>query len=336
MSPFFSQPPVDRLIAALAARQHAVVSLEQLLELGLSVRAVSDRTARGRLHRIYRGVYAIVPRSLLTRHGHWMAAVLACGPGALLSHRAAAALHGVRQSSAMKIDVTVPGRSHRRHQGIALHRSTTLTEADATVVDGVPCTTVARTLLDLAEVLPRRPMERAFDQAESLQGLDLGAIQDQLERNRTRPGAKRVRSILDEHYVGSTLTESELEEAMLALSRAVGLPTPEVQQWLDLGDDDGMIRPDFLWRAQRLIVEVDSVKFHGTRQRFEADRRRDQRALVAGWRTVRTTNRQIKRRPEELRATVAKLLAQAPPAGGGSPAAGAGRAPRPRSTRPAA
>jgi hypothetical protein len=208
----------------------------------------------------------------------------------------------------------------------------TLADVDATVVDGIPCTTVARTLFDLSEVVVRRQAERAFDQAEALQVFDIAAVQDQLDRNRSRRGGKVVRSILDEHYIGLTLTESELEEAMLVLSRAVGLPAPEVQPWLDLGDGEGMIRPDFLWRAQRLILEVDSAKYHRTRRRFEGDRRRDQRSLVAGWLTVRTTDRQIKKRPKELHATVAKLLAQAPPAGAGSPAAGAGRAPPPRST----
>ncbi len=224
---------------------------------------------------------------------------------------------------------THAGRSHPA--GMLVHRSITLAPADATSVARIPCTTVARTLFDLAEVVPRRQLEKAFDRSEAQQLLDLRAIEDQLSRNPTRRGAKPIRWILEEHYIGSTLTESEVEEAMLLFSRAVGLPEPEVQQWLDLGDGEGMIRPDFMWRAQRLIVEVDSAKYHRTRQRFESDRRRDQRALVAGWRVVRTTDRQIKTRPAELHATVAALLAQGPPAGDGSPGAGAGPAPAPRS-----
>jgi hypothetical protein len=216
---------------------------------------------------------------------------------------------------------------------VLVHRSTTLALHDVIKLDSIQCTSVARTLFDLAEVLPRRPLEKAFDRSESLQAFDLRAIEDQLDRNPTRRGAKIVRSILEEHYIGSTLTESEIEEAMLMMSRRVGLPPPEVQQWLDLHDGEPMIRPDFMWRAQRLIVEVDSVKYHRTHQRFESDRRRDQRAMVAGWRVVRTTDRQIKNRPEELHATVAALLAQAPPSAPGSRAAGAGPAPPPRSTR---
>jgi hypothetical protein len=322
---------VDAAIAALGARQDAVFHLEQLLGLGLTAQAVYQRAAAGRLHRIYRCVYALVPASLLTRNGRYLAAVLACGPGALLSHRSAAMLHELRQTAAAKIDVTVPRRSARTHKGIALHRSITLVPADATVVDHVPATSVARTLFDLAEILARRPVERAFDQAEYLQLLDLRAIEDQLRRNPTRRGAKVIRAILEEHYIGSTLTDSEVEEAMLVLSRAVGLPPPEVNKWLDLQDGEPMIKPDFLWRQQRLIVEVDG-SHHRTRQRYESDRRRDQRATVAGFIVVRTTHGQIKRRPGELHATVAALLAQAARGGAGSPAAGGDPTPPPRST----
>jgi hypothetical protein len=307
MHRFFGHPLWDAAVAALAARQHAVVSVEQLRELGLSNAAIQWRSDTGRLHRIYRGVYSLVPKSLLSRNGRYMAAVLACGSDALLSHRSAALLHGLRKDGGAKLDVTIPKRSGRCRAGIALHRSLTLAPADAIVLNKIPATSVARTLFDLAEVLPRRPVERAFDQAEYLQLLDLWAIQNQLERNATRPGAKVVRSILEEHYIGSTLTRSEVEEAMLELSRALGLPRPEVNAWLDLHDGGLMIQPDFMWRAQRLIVEVDS-KYHRTAQRYEADRRRDQRALVAGWTVVRTTERQIKTRPRELHETIARLL----------------------------
>jgi predicted transcriptional regulator of viral defense system len=327
---------LDSAIAVVAVPQHAVVGLDQLQELELTARAVQKRTDNGRLHRIHRSVYSLVPRSLLSRKGLYMAAVLAGGAGAALSHRSAAALLGLRKAGWTKIEVTVPTHAgRRRHQSVVVHRSTTLRPQDITVVDGIPCTTVARTLFDLAEVVDRRQVERAFDEADAMGVLDLRAIQDQLERNPTRRGAKVIRSILAEHYVGSTLTESEVEEAMLVLSRRLGLPAPEVNKWLDLDDGEPMIKPDFLWRAERLIVEVDG-NHHRTRQRYESDRRRDQRALVAGWRVVRTTQTQIKRRPGELHATVAALLAQAPPGVAGSPAAVDGRAPAPRSTRRAA
>jgi hypothetical protein len=327
---------LDAAISALGARQQAVLGGEQLSELGLTTKAAHRRVLAGRLHHIHRTVYSLVPRSLLTREGLYMAAVLACGSGAVLSHRSGAALLGLRPAGWTKIEVTVPTHAgRRRHQGVVVHRSRTLRPQDVTIVDGIPCTTVARTLFDLAEVVDRRQVERAFDEADAMGVLDERAVQDQVKRTPTRRGANVIRSILAEHYIGSTLTQSELEEAMLVLSRAVGLPAPEVNKWLDLGDGGPMIKPDFLWRAQRLIVEVDG-RHHRTRQRYESDRRRDQRAAVADWLVVRTTGQQIKRRPGELHATVAALLARATRAAAGSPAAAAAPAPQRRSTRRAA
>jgi predicted transcriptional regulator of viral defense system len=248
---------VDESLAALGTQQHAVFSLSQVTELGLSARAVQRRVKRARLHRIHQAVYSLVPRALLTREGHWMAAVLARGPGAVLSHRTAAALHQLRPSHRANVEVTVPRRSRGRRSGIDVHRSTTLTAADVTVVNGIPCTTLARTLLDLAEVIERRPLERAFDQSEALGLFDLWAIEDQLARNRTRRGARRVTAVLNEHYIGSTPTQSELQEAFLALWRRLRLPPPKVNEWIDLGDGQPMIWADFVWREQRVIVETD-------------------------------------------------------------------------------
>lgn len=329
---FLTQPQLEAALADLAAGQNAVLGLDQLRKLGFTAPAIRKRAAIERLHRIHRAVYALVPRELLTRDGLYMAAVLACGEGAVLSHRSAAALHGLHQAGGTKIDVTVPTRSRHRHAGIALHRSITLAATDVTIVNHIPCTTVARTLFDLATVLPRRRVERAFDQAEILEVFDLRAIQNQLERNRRRRGAATIQAILAEHYIGSTLTRSELEEAMLALSCATGLPPPEVNVWLDLADGEPPIQVDFMWRAQRLIVETDGGQYHRTHQAFERDRRRDQRLMMAGWRPIRTTWRQVKWRPQELQATILALLAQAPANDSGSPGAVGDPAPPPRDT----
>ncbi len=173
--------------------------LEHLDALGLTGAAVRHRARTARLHRVHRGVYSLVPPKLLTREGRYLAAVLACGPGAVLSHRSAAALHGLRDWGHTMIEVTVPGRSNRHHDGILVHRSTTLTDKDVTVENRIPCTTVARTQLDLAEVVTRRQLERAFDQAEVMEVFDVRALNDQIERNPTRPAAKIVRSVLEEH-----------------------------------------------------------------------------------------------------------------------------------------
>jgi predicted transcriptional regulator of viral defense system len=307
---FRDPPSLDAAIAAIATEQHCVLSLAQFVDLGLSPAGVQKRAAIGRLHRIHRTVYSLVPKPLLTREGHWMAAVLASGPGAVLSHRSAAALHELRAANRSKIDVTVPRRSARGHPRIDRHRSRTLTPADTTIVNGVPCTTVARTLLDLAEVVNRRALERAFDQAEILEVFDLRALEDQLARNRTRPVARAVRTVLDEHYIGSTVTQSDLEEAFLALCRRILVPQPELNGWIDLHDDEPMIWADFVWRDQRVIVETDGGRFHGTHQARERDPRRDQRAMLAGWRPVRTTWRQVMYRPHELEVMLPALLAE--------------------------
>jgi predicted transcriptional regulator of viral defense system len=305
---FFGQPHPDEAIAGLAVGQHAIVGLAQLTDLGLSGAAVRKRVTVGRLHCIHQAVYSLVPRELLTREGHWMAAVLACGPGAALSHRSAAALLGLRSYGGAKIDVTVPGRSGRQRDGIKLHRSTTLTAVDTASVKNIPCTTVSRTLLDLAELLDRRALERAFDESEVLELFDLRALNDQLRRNRTRPGVERVRAILAEHYIGTTATQSDLEEAFLALCRRIGIPDPLVNEWVDLGDGERAIWADFVWRRQRVIVETDGRRFHSSHQARERDTRRDQRATLAGWKPIRTTWRQVMNRPHELEPTLAKLV----------------------------
>lgn len=288
----------------MAERQHGVVSLVQLLSFGLSARAVRDRVAAGRLTRIHRGVYA-VGHSRLTLRGHWMAAVLAYGPTAVLSHRSAAALHGIRQDSRPKTDITVPGRSARRRPGIDVHASTTLQAADLATIDGIPCSSPARTLLDLADVVNRRAVEKAIDQAEVLRIFDLRAVEEVLSRAAGRHGAGVLRGVLAE-YDGPTLTERELEERFLALCRAASVPMPEVNSWIPL--DGGIAyKVDFLWRAERLAVETDGWGSHGTRQAFENDRRRDRRLRLAGWDVVRFTWRDVEREQGEVRGELARL-----------------------------
>jgi hypothetical protein len=308
---FLAHLSVDRAVAALGEAQHCVMHVEHLEALGLRPRAVQHRAAAGRLHRVYRGVYSLVPPKLLTREGRWLAAVFACGPGAVLSHRSAGVLHGLRDWGHTKIEVTIRGRSTRSHDGILVHRSKTLTETDVTVVDGIPCTTVARTQFDLAEVVTRRELERVFDQAEVMEAFDLGALQDQIARNPTRPAAAIVRSVLEEHYIGRTPTRSELEEAGLAMSRACGLADPETNVFIDPGDGERAIEGDLVWRQQRIIIQLDGERFHHTRQAFERDRRNDQRLLAAGWLVIRVTWRQLKNEPERVRRTILKVMAQA-------------------------
>jgi Transcriptional regulator, AbiEi antitoxin/Protein of unknown function (DUF559) len=309
-----SAPPpgdgaADRTIARIAARQHGVISLLQLKALGLTSSGVRRRVAAGRLHRMHRGVYAVGhPR--LTVKGRWMAAVLAGGPGAVLSHRDAAALWRIRKSARAAIDVTTPRRGGRSLSGIEVHRTRYLPPEDVTEIDGIPCTTLARTLLDLAEVVDRRQVERACDEAEVLRLLDASALDAVLSRARGRRGVPVLRAILDEHAIGETVTRSEMEERFLALCDRAGLPRPEVNAWIALGGAHA--QADFLWREQRLIVETDGRAAHGTRRAFERDRRRDQRLMLAGWRVIRVTWRQLTREPEELARVLLGLLALEP------------------------
>ncbi len=305
---FLDQVPLDGELARLAVAQHGVFALAQLEALGLSGPGVRARVRADRLHRLYRGVYGLVPRALLKREGLWLAAVLACGPGAVLSHRSAASLHGLYAYSGRWIDVTVPARSSRAHQGIKLHRSTTLMPADTTAVEHIPCTTASRTLLDLAEAVNRRALERAFDQAEIIGCFDRRALDDQLERNQRRVAARHVRELLDEHYVGATPTASKLEEAFLGLVLAAGLPRPQVNAWIVLPDRGPPVCVDFKWEAQRVVVETDGRKWHDTRQRRERDAERDQRLLAAGWRTLRTSWRQVQREPALIASRLAEIL----------------------------
>jgi hypothetical protein len=278
----------------------------------MSPATVSSYLRVGRLHRVHHGVYTLVPLELLQPSGRLMGAVLACGPGAALSHHSAGAVLNLLESHRTVIDVTVPSRGGRRRAGIQIHRSSTLTSDDVATVDGIPCTTPARTILDLAGILRRRRLERVLDAAEAERVIDLDHLIDQLNRNNgRRRAAGALRRALNEHRVGSTATWNEFEERFLALSRSVGLPDPEIQPWLELGDGEPPIRPDFLWRRQRVLVETDGHKHHGTRLAFESDRRRDQRAAAAGFQTIRVTWRQLIAERERLGRTVQAIVTRA-------------------------
>jgi predicted transcriptional regulator of viral defense system len=300
--------PLEWQIVEFAVAQHGVVALWQLVELGLSARAVRDRVAVGRLHRIHEGVYAVGhPR--LTKKGVYMAAVLACGRRSALSHRSAADHRELWRGSRDLVDVISPRRPGRKRAGIDAHTSSTLLLRDIETIDGIPCTSVARTLLDLAAVVPRRRIERAVDEAEYREVLDAAAIEDVLARAGHHRGAGVLRAILDDHAPGSTRTRNELEEAFLAICDRVGLPRPEVNAWIAL--EPNGYEADFLWRAQRFIAETDGGAAHATRRGFENDRRRDQRLTLAGYRVVRFTYSQVFDEPRSVETTISELLRKA-------------------------
>lgn len=298
-------PPRERAISEVARRQHAVISLGQLTQVGVTADAARKRVAAGRLHRIHRGVFAVVHPDLLTRKGRFMAAVLACGPRAALSHRAACALYVLRLALPRSIDVTAP--HSRGRDGIRVHSAATLAPHDITLIDNVPTTTLARTLLDIAGDATRREVERACDQAETQRLLDMNAIDDVLRRADGRRGAALLADVLARHRVGSTLTRNDLEERFLAICRDAGLPPDAVNHWISYPEGGGA-EADFLWRAQRQIVEVDGRDPHTTRAAFEHDRRRDQRLTMLGYRVIRFTWRQVTFEPAYVAASLTTLL----------------------------
>lgn len=303
---FRRELPREAKIVAFAESRHGVVTTAELAAFGLGRAAVARRAREGRLFRVHYGVYS-VGRPDLTPAGRRMAAVLTCGPTAVLSHRSAAAHHGLVEDHRERFDVTVKAPARRPRPGIRLHSSTTLTAPDITTVDGIPCTSVARTLVDLGDHEPPRLVERAVDQAEVLRVFDLMAIAEALERSGPRRGSGVLRAVLAE--LGEPkLTDRELEELMLELIRGANLPQPAVNAWIT--GDGWAYKADFLWRRERLVVETDSRAFHSSRNAFEHDRLRDQRLALADYTVVRFTWRQLLREPDRVQTVLRDLLAR--------------------------
>ena len=212
----------ERAIQELAARQHRMVSLPQLKVLALTASAVRDRVAAGKLWRVHHGVYA-VGLAPLSIESIYMAAVLACGPTAALAHRSAAAHLGLRPCNRRNVDVIVLGRTGKGRKGIDVHRATGLEPRDITTVDDIPCTTVARTLLDLATTIDQTALERAVEQAEKLRIFDLAAVADVTTRACDRRAATNLQKALAAYTPEPAFTRSELEKRFLALCRAAGI-----------------------------------------------------------------------------------------------------------------
>jgi hypothetical protein len=290
---------VDGAIARLAHRQHGRVARRQLLSLGLGADAIDYRLARSRLHQVYVGVYA-VGHDTPTREGNWMAAVLAGGEGAVLSHRDAAALWGIRLHGRSVIEVTTPRGQHPR-RGIQFHRSS-LPPDEVTTKDGIPVTTVSRTLFDLATVLRPRQLERALNEAEIRHLWDELSLLDLLGRYPRRAGSCAVRAVLEARNAGAKTIRSDLELEFLEFVDAAGLPEPRLN-----ADVEGF-EVDAVWRRERVVVELDSRTFHLTAAAFEQDRERDRILQAAGWRPIRVTSKQLRHAPDRLQADLRRLL----------------------------
>ena len=277
-------------LGELARRQWGVLTLAQLTEFGLRDRGISDWVRDGRLHRLYRGIYAY-GHDRLRVEGRWLAAVMACGPGAVLSHRSAGALYELRQSNSALIDVTVPSRNGRiRRAGIRVHRSGRLAPEEVTERSGIPVTTVARTLLDLADVVDHQALRRAITEAEYRGVFDHGTLIAVVQNNPGRRGAKLMRAA----EAAGHRTRSPLEDRFLAFIDRWGVEEAESNVCVQ------GYEVDFLWRRIGLVVELDGGAEHGTRHAVNADRLRDRVLWRRGIRTMRLTSEALRDEEEVL------------------------------------
>lgn len=287
-------------LADLAKRQHGVVSIRQLTgSLGYSRRSVSRAAAAGRLHRVHRGVYA-VGHTRLTQQGRCLAAVLACGRGALLSHRSAAWLWGLSKTSPAPFEVTTPVRRKPRPP-IVLHYAGELAPEDRALREGIPVTSIARTLLDMAATIRFDRLQRMIERSEELRLFDLTAIESVLARNVGHHGAGPLRKALA-LYKPAPFTRSGIERRFLTLVEEAGLPRPTT------GFNECGFELDIYWPEHRFAVELDTYETHGTRAAFERDRIRQEELALAGIEMIRVTGVRLEREPEKVIERVGRLL----------------------------
>jgi very-short-patch-repair endonuclease len=289
----------------LARAQHGVITRTQLLALGLEPGAIAHRLRSGRLHPVQRGVYA-VGRPELSRHGWWLAAVSSCGPMAVLSHRSAAALHGIVDPSAASIEVTVPPATIRTRPGVRAYRRVVSPDEIARV-ERIPVTIAERTLLDLAPVIGAKRLEAAINAADKHDLIDPESLRSALDRYAGRRGVTVLRQLLDRRTF--TLTDSKLERRFLPLARAAGLGQPRT------GDRLNGFEVDFFWPELGLVVETDGLRYHRTPAAQARDRLRDQAHTAAGLTTLRFTHAQVRYEPLHVRDTLAAVAhrLRAPP-----------------------
>jgi very-short-patch-repair endonuclease len=293
---------VDEIIDLTASRQDGVVERGQLLAAGVAGHAIDYRLRKGRLRPIHRGVYGV--GRLRGAHASEMAAVLAGGDGALLSHRSAASLwqHLPPRPAEAPIEVSTPGRHVQSRPGLRLYRIRTIQADEATSLHGIPITTPTRTLLDLAMVLSAHQLERTVARALR-DGVEEHRLLELIARYPRRAGAPLLRSLLGEEHL--VITRSHAEEVFLAIVERGGLPKPETNVRIR------GLEVDFLFRVARLIVEVDGFTYHSSRAAIERDHHRDQALYLAGYDVVRFTWKQIDQQPDRVLAKLAGALARA-------------------------
>jgi len=279
------------------------VAREQLVALGLSTDSIDRRKAAGRLYPLYRGVYA-VGHSVLSREAHWMAAVLACGHEAVLSHRSAAAHWGIRGYSGAYVDVT--SLSKAKSRGSICRHCARLLPDEVTKHEGIPVTSASRTLFDLSGTLVPQDLESALRQSEHLRLYSSLSLKDLLERYPRHRGTRSIRTALANLESTPGEVNEGLEQRFLAFLDTYALPRPNLNAWITA--QGHRYKVDCLWPQQKLIAELDSWQAHGTRSAFQSDKSRDRRLAVAGYSTTRITHQMLTNEPQQLANDLKRLL----------------------------
>lgn len=288
-------------LAALARRQHGVVSVRQLQRLGYSKDQVRWAAVTGDLHPLDRSVYA-VGHTNLSLHGQCLAAVFACGRGAVLSHYSAAWLWGLARWKPEPFHVTGPV-ARRPRMPVRIHRTRRLVDADRALIEAIPVSAVPRLLLDLAACVKAKALEGLVERSEDRSLFDLRAVEELLSRTVGHHGHGRLRKAIS-LYQPSSFTRSGLERRFLELCLQAGLPQPRtnyVEQGFEL---------DCYWPEFRFAVELDVFETHGTRAAFERDRKRQEDLLLVGIGMTRVTGPRLEREPDEVIERVGRLLRQ--------------------------
>jgi very-short-patch-repair endonuclease len=279
-----------------------VVSHRQLRDFGLGRSSIRWRVRSGRLHPVRRGVYA-VGRPEVSPNGRWMAALLTCGPGAVLSHGSAAALWGFGSEPRGLVEVSLLAGTRSRRPGIRAHRRVSLSPDEVTEHEGVPTTTPVRTLIDQATQLAPARLERAVNEADKLERVRADVLYAALDNHSGEPGVGPLRKLLDPLHF--RLSDSELERAMRPVARAAGLPVPETKAWVN------DYEVDFFWPELGIVVEADGLRYHRTASQQRRGLERDQTHIAAGLWPLRFSHWQIAREPAHVRKVLRQVADRA-------------------------
>lgn len=310
---------------ALAGKQHGLLTRKELLALGFSSKAIQHRIAKGRLHPLGWGVYA-VGWPQLTPQRRWTAAILSCGEGAVLSHRSAAAMWGIGKERPGRIDISVRRRCQYRRPGMHVRSRPRLPKADIAMLNGIPVTSPARTLLDMATELDDRALERSVNEADKRDLIDPETLRTVLEGHVGEPGVRRLRKLLDRHTF--RLSDAELEVLFRPIAKKAGLPLPLTKQIVN------GFEVDFYWPELGLVVETDGLRYHRTPATQAGDSLRDQTHVAAGLLSLRFAHYQVRYEPARVRGVLSKTAARLRRSPAGAVAYAVNTKPQPAGTAP--